>query len=639
MGNTQSNILERLDDIASDYILDSDYQTLKKLQDHEYCNKVTIVTKDILDKQFNHLDIDYLAKRARTGWDWNWKKLLKQTPFLNRFNRVVANDNDEDDEDENTISYSAKAHVDYAANIDNPNKEGMCLAIATFYVKIGHIFAAIVGTIQPMYLFSNGYLYSILTPKDRLPADNTGVFHLAENGFCYKRIETLKFGTHKDSSVMNPKFCNANSSYHNEVKDIPGVPEFEMLYYDETDKDGKPVMSEKNKKIYDQDLLTFYRKFTDQESLPIEIKRFSDIPLKAYDASLENCQNNNYNQPIQPMGSSRENPLFEDYANNLREMIQVTSSLQQRLIDILNKLFTKKSGENNKVTIDPRVKMDMLDKLIVETRNLLLELYLRCEEYFQNGVNIYKAIVDDRIINNTFDAFVAQEETPSSEAFLTPPATISETEMAESPPYPIPEDEYLESTQPPSETTPPPSDSPLFEEEQPFSVAQETLDQPSTGVTSTEMPPFLPQPSPEENLTTTDEQASTPEMEYAEGPAKGDTLPTESSRENLFPGPIMTDTSTIPPSAEQVANSPITQVPPSAISSEMTSDSLPPLVQQPSQLPSVQPPQQQPPQQQPSVQQPSQEPPVQQPSQLPSVQQPQQQPPVQQPSQEPPVQL
>ena len=616
MGNSQSNILERLDDIASDYILDADYQTLKNLKDQEYCNKVTIVTKDILDKQFNHLDIEYLAKRARTGWDWNWKGLLKKTPFLNRFNTVVAND---DDDDENTVTYPDKAHVDFSTDIDNPNKSGMCLSISTFYVKIGHIFAAIVGTIKPMYVFKDGYLYSILTPKNTLPADNTGIFHLTENGFCYKRIETLKFGRHKDSSVMNPQFCNANNNYHNQAKDIPGVPEFEMLYYDETDKQGNPVMSDKNKKLYEQDLLTFYRKFTHQESLPIEVKRFSDIPLTAYDQTEQNCLNKNYTQPIQPMGSSRENPLFEDYANNLREMIDVTGGLQQKLIDILNKLFTKKTGEKNKVTIDPKVKMDMLDKMIVETRNILFELYLRCEEYFQNGVNIYKAIVDDRIINNTFDAFVAEEEGNYGENMYQaqrPPLTPSdyESDMGQQPqqPYPLAEDEFPHNEM----MAPDEAHEPMFPQENPNYEGQ-LLEQESTEFSPSLMKPQLPQTSLGQDAYDKFAPVNNENLNPGALP------PPSAPMDNRMAAPPYTNyIGTGEPSAKTTSNLPA----PAASSDQVTPQNGP-----------VQPSQQsleksQPPQPTSENPQPSQQPP-EQPSQQPS-QQPPQQPPQERPGSE-----
>jgi hypothetical protein len=449
MGNTQSNILERLDDIASEYILDADYRTLSKMKDKDYCNKVTIVTKDILDKQFDYLDIEYLATRTNSGWKWD---------SLFRSGEKNAADD--------TVKYPSKDKVGYITKIDNPNKEEMCMSISTFYVKIGHIFSAIVGTIKPRYVFGNGETHSILTPKKDLPTNDDGVFQLSENGFCYKRIEALRFGTNQNSSAINPQFCNANNSYPS-ANEIPGVPEFEMLYYDDTDEKGNPIMSERSLSIYRKDLTTFYKKFTDEPSLPNDIHKFSEIQLKQYNA-LDRCVNNKYNQPIAPIGNSRESSLFEDYAANLREMIQVTGDLQQNLVEILNKIFTKKSsggigigsGSNDKekITIQPKLTMAMVDQLIVDTRNKLLELYLRCEEYFENGVNIYKAIVNDRIINNTFEEFLSPDQLPPpSNANIGPEPALNQSESPSALPapeedvdsdmekdeYPVAEDEVI----------------------------------------------------------------------------------------------------------------------------------------------------------------------------------------------------
>lgn len=421
MGNTQSNILERLDDIASEYILGADYNTLRKMKEKDYCHKVTIVTKDILEKQFSHLDIEYLATRANDGWSWD-----------TMFRTTTA------DPETNTITYPAKGSVGFIRKIDNPNKQAMCYSISEFYVKIGHIFSAIVGTIKPRYNFSNGESYSILTPKKELP-NNEEVFGLAENGFCYKRIEALKFGADTNPAALNPQFCNANSKYES-ANDLPGVPEFEMLYYDETDEEGNPMMSDRNLSTYRKDLTTFYKRFTDEETLPNDIHKFSDIQLKQYSNS-ERCMDNKYNQPIQPVGNSRESTLFEDYALNLREMIQVTGDLQQNLVEILNKIFTKKKEETDKITINPTLTIATVNKLIVDTRNKLLELYLRCEEYFENGVNIYKAIVNERIINNTFDEFI------------TPVSNVEE-EMENEEPQPPSQEPGLDDVQEEPETTP-----------------------------------------------------------------------------------------------------------------------------------------------------------------------------------------
>lgn len=397
MGNTQSNILERLDDIASDYILGADFNTLKNMKDKQYCEKVTIVTKEILEKQFSHLDIEYLATRVDDGWNLGAM-----------FSRSSPSPKDPKDD---KIEYTANESVGFVRKIKNPNKPEMCLSISRFYVKIGHIFSAIVGTIKPRYKLSNGEYISILTPKKEIPKD-AGVFELTANGFCYKRINLLRFENSQNPTAINPQFCNANTNY-NSANDIQGVPEMEMLYYDETDNKGNPMMSDKNMSTYRKDLTAFYKRFTDEDTLPNDIHKFSDIQLKQYSASSK-CVDNTYNKPIQPIGNEKENSLFEDYAINLREMIDVTGGLQQNLVEILNKIFTKKDGDE-KITIRPNLTMATVDKLIIETRKKLLELYLRCEEYFENGVKIYKAIVNERLINNTYDDFVSAEPPPQVE--------------------------------------------------------------------------------------------------------------------------------------------------------------------------------------------------------------------------------
>lgn len=503
MGNTQSNIVERLDDIATEYILDADFQTLSKMKDKDYCNKVTIVTKDILDKQFDHLDIEYLATRAKNGWDRTTSFFQnpfgsKKTPSTDAAGLGAEKPHDnlentlkEEKKDDNTVTFTTKENVGYVTTIDNPNKDEMCLSISSFYVKIGHIFAAIVGTIRPKYVFQNGKEASILTPKAELASETGGdaaaVFQLAENGFCFQKIEALKHGTYKDPSVVNPQFCNTPSE-NNTAEAIPGVPEFEMLYYDETDPQGNPTMSDKNLIAYRKDLATFYTKFTGNPSLPNDLHRFRDIPLKSPKETEERCQNNTYNQAIKPIQSSRENPLFQDYANNLREMIQVTGGLQSKLVDILNRLFTKKK-EGQKITIQPKLTLADLDKMIVETRNVLLELFLRCEEYFENGVNIYKAIVDDRIINHTFEEFLLPETItppppPSTADFMksAPPSTVSTADFM-SPDF----NEYQNQ-----ETFAAEDDGMLSEPEQPFPPPQ--------GFPSPEPPlPLPPSPAPTEN--------------------------------------------------------------------------------------------------------------------------------------------
>ena len=80
----------------------------------------------------------------------------------------------------------------------------MCIGIAQFYVKEGHIFAAILKTINPEYIFTDQYgkrhRVSILD-KGKIPkrkvgggGESEGGTHIAkslENNICARRIKAL----------------------------------------------------------------------------------------------------------------------------------------------------------------------------------------------------------------------------------------------------------------------------------------------------------------------------------------------------------------------------------------------------------------------------------------------------------------
>ena len=58
-----SNFYQVIDTIASYYILTMDFQSLTKLSEKEYCDKLVIITSDIIKNYFNDLEITYLAQR------------------------------------------------------------------------------------------------------------------------------------------------------------------------------------------------------------------------------------------------------------------------------------------------------------------------------------------------------------------------------------------------------------------------------------------------------------------------------------------------------------------------------------------------------------------------------------------------
>ena len=72
-------------------------------------------------------------------------------------------------------------------------KKRMCLGIAKFYIKIAHLFAAIVKTINPQYKFRNlnGVTEIVgLLQKDKIP--QTAKVSWIKSGLCARRIKALQ---------------------------------------------------------------------------------------------------------------------------------------------------------------------------------------------------------------------------------------------------------------------------------------------------------------------------------------------------------------------------------------------------------------------------------------------------------------
>ena len=56
-----------MDYIATYYILTSNFKNLTKLNDKKYCDRMVVLTSDIIQKQFNDMEITYLAQRIKNG--------------------------------------------------------------------------------------------------------------------------------------------------------------------------------------------------------------------------------------------------------------------------------------------------------------------------------------------------------------------------------------------------------------------------------------------------------------------------------------------------------------------------------------------------------------------------------------------
>jgi hypothetical protein len=385
-----SNFYQVIDTIASYYILTMDFQSLTKLSDKEYCDKLVIITSDIIKNYFNDLEITYLAQRIEKGEEVN--KLAKE-------NEIFVNKDELESLDiKNDTQKSIK-------------KKRICIGIAKFYVKIAHIFAAIVKTINPVYVYKENGLTvkKTLLEKDKIPKGIKKTLY--KLNICDNRIRNLrKLDLDENNKEINlhPNICDFNLDKNGNVKtlnDEPGINELMQLYLDDKYDYSTGLfigMSDSTKLKFQNDLKRFYSAFTGNEVMPPEIQKFSDIKLRDYNKQ-NGCQG------INPLFKknyilSENDKLFVEYAKNIRDMIQTAANNQNKLLGIINELFifvNQPYGNKKKIRINPKLTEESLQKIIEKTRNIIIELYVKCELDYVNGIKLYEAIVESKILETT----------------------------------------------------------------------------------------------------------------------------------------------------------------------------------------------------------------------------------------------
>jgi hypothetical protein len=418
MGNQLSNLKSQskelkpksisqiLDYISTYYIVTMDFTSLRKLYEKEYCDKLVVLTSDIVERYFTDIELTYLDQRIKNG--------------------VEVNELDKDN-----IIFFNRENLDKLDVQNSIKKKRICLSIAKFYIKIAHLFAAIVTTINPIYVYKDqegNTVRATLAEKGKIPVNtHRDIYKL---NICDNRISSLKNNNsdipdENGNVTVNPKVCSMNISDDGQDKtleDEPGIPELIQLYYDDNYdfKTGKFTgMSNDNKKVFQEDLKIFYNVFTGNATMPPNVTKFSDIKLRDYHR-MPGCQGSD---PLfeRKYKGPKTNKLFLDYAENLKKMINNTNKNQNALISIINQLFvyTVDPQTNKKqIRVNPELTEARLQEIIVECRALIIKLYLTCETDYVNGLKMFEAIVDKKIFD-TAQSQIANLEKISDQLVTT----------------------------------------------------------------------------------------------------------------------------------------------------------------------------------------------------------------------------
>jgi hypothetical protein len=388
------NFYKVVDYIATYYILTMDFKSLTNLSNKEYCDKLVVITSDIIKNYFNDLQITYLAQRIKNGEEVN--ELSKENVMFVNKDKLESLD----------IQNDAKKSI---------KKKRVCIGIAKFYVKIAHIFAAIVKTINPVYVYKDSTGNAIKTDlleKDKIPENvNRKDIKLYKLNICDNRIRNLnKINVNDETKEVNlhPEICTMNLNKDGNVKTLneePGMTELMSLYLDDNYDYSNGTftgMSETTKKQFQKDLKTFYTAFTGNEVMPPEVTKFSDIKLRDYN-NKNSCQGE---KPVfkQNYTVSNNDKLFIEYAKNIKTMIQTAADKQSELLSVINDLFIFVSdpySDKKKIRVNPILTEDKLQTIVEKTRNIIVELYVKCEMDFVGNLKVYEAIVERKILETT----------------------------------------------------------------------------------------------------------------------------------------------------------------------------------------------------------------------------------------------
>ena len=389
-----SNIHKIVNHIATDYIFTSNFKDMENLGDVKYCNNLVILTSRIIEENLNDLDVEYLSQHIKDG-------------------NVV------DEMTKDKVIYLKKNKIPKLDVKNETQKRRLCVGIARFYVKIAHIFASILKTINPTisYVDNKGNAgETSLMDKHKLPEDAD--MKMNTISLCSKRLDTLVNNNNYDINnkkevIVNPDYCNMNADKNNAtLLDEPGMVELEKLYNDkyDYDKGGYIGMSDTMKNKYKRDLEIFYKAFSDN-SEPFDskkIKKFSDIKLREHHKK-KGCSDGEDGEYLKKYKGELKDKLYGDYANHVKKMMDNTKKNQDQLLSVIDKLFvfvniTDETKKDKKVImINPTLTETTLQNVVEESRRIIMNLYITCEKDFLKGLEIFEAIVEKQISDTTME--------------------------------------------------------------------------------------------------------------------------------------------------------------------------------------------------------------------------------------------
>ena len=302
------------------------------------------------------------------------------------------------------------------------NIKKKCNEVAKFYVLFAHLFSSIVSTINPSFEIDAS------SSSDK---KNTSSGPL---DFCSSRLDLLinreLIENSEGDITIRPNVCKMNLSESGtalRLVDLPGIKALLKLFKNGGDN-------------YIEDVKYLYKAFTGKDA-PNDIN-IEHIPLRVFSKDVE-CSGSGSSSRSESRGGANQsyayeddiyryrdreereirnlnvdirsgiyltgvkgNPtnekLFSDYIKNIKLMIQKSENNRSLLLEILSEMFTytyESDGEISGVIINPSLTFKDLQSLVRRTRKIIIKLYTECEEDYNTGLEIFFALIQEKILS------------------------------------------------------------------------------------------------------------------------------------------------------------------------------------------------------------------------------------------------
>ena len=203
LNNNNSEFISKLNEIATDYILGQNFQDMIRLTNSKYCNDLVIITSKILKKSFFSNQIQVMYKQISEG-----------------------------------DIYRGQSMLGISGSSQKEQTKKMCIEISKYYVKIAHLFAAIITTLNPVFSWRSSASSSRAILSPHIPAEPPGRTEVEQGMEGVEGVEDVEKTTlenkhyisemAKDVKIENLNFCNSR------IADLMDMDELTDLLEDES---------------------------------------------------------------------------------------------------------------------------------------------------------------------------------------------------------------------------------------------------------------------------------------------------------------------------------------------------------------------------------------------------------------------